>query len=95
MRIQPSEEPAAPNWSRALVEAGLAIVDPGANQVFCQPELLPLEATARERRLGVWADARYNPWMSVSTSSCATAPVASCMVEGRCEAWGERTQQPI
>ena len=61
VRIRPSEEPAAPDWSRTLVEAGLAIVDPGIDEVFCQPELLPLEAFARERRLGVWADDRYKP----------------------------------
>ena len=93
VRIRPSEEPAAPDWSRALVEAGLAIVDPGLDEVFCQPELLPLEAFARERRLGVWADDRYKPLDVSQPERLRDRAGRFVLVEGRIRSIGERTQR--
>ncbi len=93
VRIRPSEEPAAPDWSRTLVEAGLAIVDPGIDEVFCQPELLPLEAFARERRLGVWADDRYKPLDVSQPERLRDRAGRFVLVEGRIRSIGERTQR--
>src|SRR5215213_1823972 len=54
IRIRSSQGGPALDWAHGLVDAG-------QDDVFCQPELLALETTARERRLGVWADDRYKP----------------------------------
>jgi len=76
-----------------LVEAGLALVDPGLEPAFCQPELLALEATARERRLGLWADDRYNP-IDVGQVDHLKGRVGSfVLVEGRVRSIGEREQR--
>lgn len=79
--------------SHGLVEAGLAIVDPGADPPFCQSELFALEETARERRLGLWADGRYNP-LSVDQAERLKERVGSfVIVEGRVRSVGERKQR--
>ncbi|WP_445501049.1 thermonuclease family protein [Microvirga sp. G4-2] len=79
--------------THGLVEAGLAIVDPGADSPFCQPELFALEETARERRLGLWADGRYNP-LSVDQADRLKERVGSfVIVEGRVRSVGERKQR--
>jgi endonuclease YncB( thermonuclease family) len=76
-----------------LIEAGLALVDPGLDQAFCHPELLSLEATARERRLGLWADDRYNP-IDVNQVDRLQDRVGSfVLVEGRVRSIGEREQR--
>jgi endonuclease YncB( thermonuclease family) len=76
-----------------LVEAGLALVDPGLEQALCQPELLSLEATARERRLGLWADGRYNP-IDVNQVDRLQDRIGSfVLVEGRVRSIGEREQR--
>ena len=79
--------------SHALVEAGFALVDPGADSILCQPELLAFEETARERRLGLWADGRYNP-ISVEQADRLKERVGSfVIVEGRVRSVGERKQR--
>jgi hypothetical protein len=79
--------------AHGLVEAGLAVVDPGADPAFCQPELLALEETARERRLGLWAEARYNP-ISVDQTDRLQERIGSfVIVEGRIRSIGERKQR--
>lgn len=76
-----------------LVEAGLAIVDPGEAPAFCQPELLALEETARERRLGLWADGRYNPIPVDQTDRLKERIGSFVIVEGRVRSIGERKQR--
>ncbi|WP_133239210.1 hypothetical protein [Microvirga sp. KLBC 81] len=79
--------------SHGLVETGLAIVDPGADSPFCQPELFALEETARERRLGLWANGRYNP-IPVDQADRLKERVGSfVIVEGRVRSVGERKQR--
>ncbi|WP_114943395.1 thermonuclease family protein [Microvirga calopogonii] len=81
------------DWSHSLVEAGLAITDAGLDDTFCQPELLALEATARERRLGLWADDRYKP-MDVNQPERLRDRIGSfILVEGRVRSIGERKQR--
>lgn len=76
-----------------LVEAGLAIADPGSDATLCQPELLALEETARERRLGLWADDRYNP-IPVDQADHLKERIGSfVIVEGRVRSVGERKQR--
>lgn len=78
--------------SHVLVEAGLALVDPGAGPVFCQPELLAFEETAREQRLGLWAEARYNPIQAERTELLRERVGSFVIVEGRVRSIGERKQ---
>ncbi len=78
--------------SHVLVEAGLAIVDPGTSRAFCHPELLALEETARERRLGLWAEARYNPIPADRAELLRERVGSFVIVEGRVRSVGERKQ---
>ncbi|WP_262028465.1 thermonuclease family protein [Microvirga sp. Mcv34] len=81
------------DWSHGLVEVGLAVTDAGLDNPFCQPELLAIEANARERRLGVWADDRYKP-MDVDHSERLRARIGTfILVEGRVRSIGERNQR--
>ncbi|MBF9196115.1 thermonuclease family protein [Microvirga terrestris] len=93
VRIRSSDEPPALDWARGLVEAGLALVDAGLDGVFCQPELLALEATARERRLGVWADDRYKPLDANQSERLRERIGSFVLVEGRVRSIGERKQR--
>jgi hypothetical protein len=93
VRIRSSHGSASLNWGHGLVEAGLALVDAGQDGVFCQPELLAFEATARERRLGLWADDRYKP-LDVNQSERLRERIGSfVLVEGRIRSIGERKQR--
>jgi hypothetical protein len=89
-----SADPSNPlDFSHGLVESGLAIVDPGPDETFCQPELLALEETAREQHLGVWAEDRYKP-MDVNQLDRLQERIGSfVLVEGRIRNVGERKQR--
>lgn len=76
-----------------LAEAGLAVADPGTDAVFCQPELLAIEETARERRLGLWTEARYNPIPVDQTDRLKESIGRFVIVEGRVRSVGERKQR--
>ncbi|WP_262272229.1 thermonuclease family protein [Microvirga yunnanensis] len=92
-RVRSSGQTPPAEWSHALVEAGLAMVDAGLDDPFCQPELLAFEATARERRLGLWADDRYKP-VDVNESERLRDRIGSfVLVEGRVRSIGERAQR--
>jgi hypothetical protein len=93
VRIQSSGEAPTLDWAHGLVEAGLALVDAGLDGVFCQPELLALEATARERRLGVWADDRYKPLDANQSERLRERIGSFVLVEGRIRSIGERKQR--
>jgi Staphylococcal nuclease homologue len=76
-----------------LVESGLAMVDPGLDEAFCQPELLALEETARERRLGLWAEDRYKP-IDVNQLDRLQDRVGSfVLIDGLVRSIGERKQR--
>ena len=92
VRIRLSSAETGSDLSHILVEAGLAIVDPGPERVFCQPELLAFEETAREQRLGVWADARYNPIPAEQNELLRERVGSFVIVEGRVRSVGERKQ---
>jgi hypothetical protein len=92
VRIHSSGDTAL-DWAHGLVEAGLALVDAGLDGVFCQPELLALEATARERRLGVWADERYKPLDANQSGRLRERIGSFVLVEGRVRSIGERKQR--
>ncbi|MEE1656817.1 thermonuclease family protein [Microvirga sp. CF3062] len=93
VRVRSSGQTPALDWAHGLVEAGLALVDAGTEGVFCQPELLVLEATARERRLGIWADDRYKP-LDVNQPERLRERIGSfVLVEGRIRSIGERKQR--
>lgn len=93
VRIRSLDKPTPLHWSHGLVEAGLAITDAGLDEAFCQPELLALEATARERRLGLWADDSYKP-IDVNQPERLRDRIGSfTLVEGRVRSIGERKQR--
>jgi hypothetical protein len=93
VRIWSSGEASALDWAHGLVEAGLALVDAGTEGIFCQPELFALEATARERRLGVWADDRYKPLDANQSERLRERIGSFVLVEGRVRSIGERKQR--
>jgi hypothetical protein len=76
-----------------LVEAGLAVVDPGGDPVLCAPERLILEDMARKRRLGLWADDRYNPIPVDQVDRLKERIGRFVIVEGRVRSIGERKQR--
>jgi hypothetical protein len=93
VRIRSSDRTSSLVWSHGLVEAGLAITDAGLDEAFCEPELLAFEATARERRLGLWADDRYKP-LDVNRPEHLRDRIGSfVLVEGRVRSVGERKQR--
>jgi Staphylococcal nuclease homologue len=79
--------------AHGLVEAGLALVDAGTADTFCYPELLALEATAREQSLGVWKDDRYKPLDAERIDRLRDRVGSFVLVEGRIRSIGERTQR--
>ena len=92
VRIQSSGGPAArlgPWIGRGRPRPGRC----GLDDVFCQPELLALEATARERRLGVWADDRYKPLDANQSERLRERVGSFVLVEGRVRSIGERKQR--
>lgn len=93
IRIRSSSESPVLDWAHGLVEAGLALADAGLDGAFCQPELLAIEATARERRLGVWADDRYKPLDANQSERLRERIGSFVLVEGRVRSIGERKQR--
>ena len=93
VRIRSTDEAASLDWAHGLVEAGLALADAGTDGAFCHPELLALEATARERRLGVWADDRYKPLDANQSERLRERIGSFVLVEGRIRSIGERKQR--
>jgi hypothetical protein len=92
-RIRLTGESTSLDLAHGLVEAGLALVDPGAADAFCHPELLALEATAREQSLGVWKDDRYKPLDAERIDRLRDRVGSFVLVEGRIRSIGERTQR--
>jgi len=93
VRIRSSNRSPSLVWSHGLVEAGLAITDADPHEPFCEPELLALEATARERHLGLWADDRYKP-LDVNRPEHLRDRIGSfVLIEGRVRSVGERKQR--
>ena len=76
--------------AESLVEEGLALVDPGEADRLCHPELLALEATARERGLGLWGGDRYKPVEAGNVERLLAREGRFALVEGRVRSVGER-----
>lgn len=92
VRIRQAGASPHPDLGHGLVAEGLAVVDPGSGP-FCQPELLAAEEEARVRRLGVWADASYNPIDAGDADRLRDRVGSFTMVEGRVLSVGERRQR--
>jgi hypothetical protein len=93
VRIRSAGEDHALDWAHGLVETGLALVDAGSDEAFCQPELLAFEATARERHLGVWVEDRYKPLDAHQPEPLRDRIGRFVLVEGRVRSIGERKQR--
>lgn len=93
VRIRMAGDTEALDLAQGLVETGLALVDPGIADAFCQPELLALEETARKRNLGLWADALYKPIDAEQTNRLQDRFGTFALVEGRVRTIGERKQR--
>jgi hypothetical protein len=92
VRLSTREAPRL-DLAEGLVEHGLAFVDPGEATGLCRPELLALEATAREQALGLWADGRYKPAAADDRDALARRVGHFVVVEGRVRSVGERRQR--
>ena len=79
--------------AHGLVEEGLALVDAGEADRLCAVELLALEATARERGLGLWASGRYKPVAADDLPRLQELVGSFALVEGRVRSVGERKQR--
>lgn len=79
--------------AHGLLESGLALVDPATADGACLPEALALEATARERGLGLWAEDRYKPVPVGNVARLQERIGQFTLVEGRIRSVGERRQQ--
>jgi endonuclease YncB( thermonuclease family) len=89
VRLKRRDEPNL-DLAHGLVEEGLVVVDaPGP----CQPELLAIEETARERGVGVWGDAGYKPAPADDREILAGRVGRFTLVEGRVRSVGERRQR--
>lgn len=76
-----------------LVGEGFALVDAGEADALCRPELLALEARARERRLGLWAEDAALPRPAADGPALAAQAGRFVIVEGRVASVGERAQR--
>jgi hypothetical protein len=89
VKLKLREEPRL-DLAHGLIEEGLAVADtPGP----CQPELLAIEETARERGVGLWADAGYKPAPADAREILAGRIGRFTLVEGRVRSVGERRQR--
>jgi hypothetical protein len=79
--------------AHALVEQGLALASSGEADALCGVELLALEATARERGLGLWAGERYKPVAAADVAKLQELTGSFALVEGRVRSVGERRQR--
>ncbi|RDI61949.1 thermonuclease family protein [Microvirga subterranea] len=91
--IRPDEPSPSADFAYALVEAGLAVVDPASSIPFCRTDLLLLEQEARKRSLGVWGDDRYKPIEAGDAERLRTSVGRFVLVEGRVRSIGERSQR--
>jgi endonuclease YncB( thermonuclease family) len=78
---------------RALVAAGLAIVDAGEADRLCPPGLLAAEARARAWGLGLWRGERYKPVAATDLERLKSLAGRFVLVEGRIRSVGERRQR--
>ena len=76
--------------AHALIDAGLARVDPGPGTDLCDPALLPREARARAARRGIWAAPENRPLSAHDSEALAARAGESVIVEGRVVSVGER-----
>lgn len=72
-----------------LVGEGLARVDPGERDGLCRPALLDVEAEARIRQVGLWAD-EPAPLAATDVERLRTAAGRFVVVEGQVLSVGER-----
>jgi endonuclease YncB( thermonuclease family) len=91
-RLTPLDPP-SPHLAQSLVAQGLAIVDAGEAETLCWPELLGVEAAARQAALGVWSDRRYKPLAAGHVALWRERVGRFVLVEGSIRSIGERRQR--
>ena len=92
VRVQREGPTGSVDLGRGLVESGLAIVDPQRVDRSCADDFLASEAGARQRSLGVWADAGYKPIGTHQADRLKDRIGTFVIVEGRVRNVGERAQ---
>ena len=86
-------DPADPlDFGRGLVDAGLALADPGTADGPCSDDFPAREAAARQRSLGLWADGVYKPIGADEADRLKERTGSFVIVEGRVRTVGERAQ---
>lgn len=76
-----------------LVAEGFVLVSAEERDVLCRPELLALEARAREQRRGLWADAAVMPIAAEDMPALERQVGRFALIEGRVRSVGERAQR--
>jgi endonuclease YncB( thermonuclease family) len=79
--------------NRALVAAGLALVDAGEADRLCQSALLAAEQRARDWGLGLWRLERYKPASADDLERLKALVGQFALIEGRVRSVGERQQR--
>lgn len=79
--------------AESLVEHGHVLVDSAEGAALCRPELLAIEATAREQGVGLWGDGRYKPAAADDRDGLSQKVGRFVVVEGRVRSVGERRQR--
>jgi hypothetical protein len=87
-----ADSPTCLDLAHGLLEAGLALVDPGLDEGSVR-DLMALESTARERGLGLWADDRYKALPVGQVDRLRERIGHFALVEGRVRGIGERQQR--
>jgi hypothetical protein len=97
VRLVPEGEPDGGtervDLARALVARGLAFVDPSDPAASCRSDLLAVEAAARHRGLGLWANDGYKAVSAAKTDHLRDRAGHFVLVEGRIRSVGERRQR--
>lgn len=83
----------AVDLNRALVAAGLALVDAGEADRLCQGWLLAAEGRARDWGLGLWRLERYKPLAADDLERLKGLVGRFALIEGRVRSVGERQQR--
>jgi endonuclease YncB( thermonuclease family) len=83
----------AVDLNRALVAAGLALVDAGEADRLCQGGLLAAEGRARDWGLGLWRLERYKPVAADDLERLKGLVGRFALIEGRVRSVGERQQR--
>ncbi|WP_210493238.1 thermonuclease family protein [Microvirga antarctica] len=93
VRLLRDDQAEEADLGRSLIARGLGLADPQSADPACPDDFLAQEEAARQRSLGVWADAGYKPIGSEQLDRLTARIGTFALVEGRVRSVGERPQR--